>query len=359
MKIRHYVTLHDVEIFATGKHNGDVYTAADLDAMVEAFNELDFKPALKAGHTEAPGTPALGYVDNLRREGEKLVGDIVDVPDSVNAQIAKKSFSRVSAEIYWNFERAGKTFKRALKAVALLGAEVPGVAGLKPLSAAFAEIKAEVRNYDREPLNFNNETGDNDIMNAEEKAAYEAKVKREAEAAAEAKYKAEADAKIKAETEAREKQYAADRKADQDRIARMEAERRDEKITKLVDSCAIPAVRPMLRAFAELAMTGEAATKKYTVGEKKDITPEAVVGELIAYINDKTKGLFTLHSVHTERKDDETVDATDRAAVAAKVDELTKAHIAANKGMKYSEALSAVLAAKDNAELARAYKAAA
>jgi hypothetical protein len=35
-------TLHDidVEIFATGKWNGDNYTDKDLDAMVEAFTAL-------------------------------------------------------------------------------------------------------------------------------------------------------------------------------------------------------------------------------------------------------------------------------------------------------------------------------
>lgn len=126
-------TIRGVEIFASGVHNGDRYTERDLDAMVQAFRELDFKPALKIGHAEAPGTPAYGYIDNLRRVGSKLVADFVDVPREIYEQIKRRGFDRVSAEVWWNLRRAGKVFKRVLKAVALLGAEVPGVAGLKPL----------------------------------------------------------------------------------------------------------------------------------------------------------------------------------------------------------------------------------
>ena len=44
----------NVEIFATGAHHpGEKpFTTADLDAMVEAFHALDFKPAVKIGHTD-------------------------------------------------------------------------------------------------------------------------------------------------------------------------------------------------------------------------------------------------------------------------------------------------------------------
>src|SRR5258708_6034920 len=97
-----YEQLSGVELFATGEHNGDKYTEKDLDDMVEAFNALDFQPALKSGHTDAPGTPALGYISALRRVGEKLVADLIDVPSEVYKQIRGKKFNRLSAEIYWN-----------------------------------------------------------------------------------------------------------------------------------------------------------------------------------------------------------------------------------------------------------------
>jgi hypothetical protein len=137
-------TLENVEIFVSGKHNGDVYSESDLDAMVEAFGALDFKPPLKSGHSkDKPGMPALGWVSNLRREGRKLIADFVDLPSAVYEAIKSRSFDTISAEIFWGLERAGKKFHRALKAVALLGADIPAVAGLKPLHEMFDEA-AEV-----------------------------------------------------------------------------------------------------------------------------------------------------------------------------------------------------------------------
>src|SRR5258708_18635589 len=97
-----YEQLSGVELFATGEHNGDKYTEKDLDDMVEAFNALDFQPALKSGHTDAPGTPALGYVSALRRGGEELGAALLEGPSEGYKQIRGKKFNRLSAEIYWN-----------------------------------------------------------------------------------------------------------------------------------------------------------------------------------------------------------------------------------------------------------------
>lgn len=134
-------TIKGVEVFAAGVHNKDTYTEQDLDDMVTAFNALDFRPALKVGHTkDAPGAPSYGWVSNLRRIGKKLVADFTDMHDSVAKAIRDKRYGRVSAEVFFNLHRAGRVYRRALKAVALLGAEVPAVAGLVPLhKMEFAE----------------------------------------------------------------------------------------------------------------------------------------------------------------------------------------------------------------------------
>src|SRR3990172_12184025 len=142
--------LEGVEIFATGKHNGDDYNDEDLQDMVEAFGKLDYQPAVTLGHVTDPGAPAVGYVSALRREGKKLIADLVDLHDKVYEAIKNKLFNRVSAEIYWNLEHGGKKYRRALKALALLGADVPGVAGLKPLSELFAGNAGDVHMTDRE-----------------------------------------------------------------------------------------------------------------------------------------------------------------------------------------------------------------
>ena len=56
-----------------------------------------------------------------------------DLPDKLAAGIKDHRFDSVSPEIFFNLTRNGEKFRRALKAVALLGAEIPAVAGLKPL----------------------------------------------------------------------------------------------------------------------------------------------------------------------------------------------------------------------------------
>lgn len=126
--------LRGVEIFEAGEWNGDTYGVADLDEMVRAAQEVGFTPPIKAGHEDGQGQPALGWVENLRRVGSKLFADLVALPKAVYEAIKQRRYDRVSAEIFWNLERNGKTFPKALKALALLGAEVPAV-DLKPLSA--------------------------------------------------------------------------------------------------------------------------------------------------------------------------------------------------------------------------------
>ncbi len=134
-EVAEYVnTIKGVEIFKTGTHNGDVYTEKDLDDMVSAFGVLDYRPAIKIGHTkDSPGSPAYGWVQNIARDGDKLRADFTDMHDSVVEAIRNKAYDRCSSEIYFNLKRGGKDYRRALKAVALLGAEVPAVAGLTPL----------------------------------------------------------------------------------------------------------------------------------------------------------------------------------------------------------------------------------
>lgn len=137
-----------VEIFEVGEWNGDKYDESDLDAMVDAFKHQQFVPPLKAGHDETPGRPALGWVANLRRVGTKLIADFTHIPDAVFQVIKSRGFDRVSSEIYWDLKQGKKKFRRALKAVALLGADVPAVSSLAPLHSLFFNLEGTVKYYD-------------------------------------------------------------------------------------------------------------------------------------------------------------------------------------------------------------------
>jgi hypothetical protein len=134
-----------VEVFSSGKWNGDTYTDDDLDCMVETFNEYrsTCRPPLKLGHDEGQkilqkdGYPAAGWISNLYRVGNKLIADFVDIPSKVAELIKRKAYRNVSSEIYWNIDINGKKHRRMLSAVSLLGGDMPAVANLDDMLALY------------------------------------------------------------------------------------------------------------------------------------------------------------------------------------------------------------------------------
>lgn len=392
-----------VEIFSSGTHNGDTYTAADLDEMVAAFNALDYQPALTLGHVATePGAPAVGYVGKLRREGEKLVADLINVHDKVYAAIKEKLFNRVSAEVYWNLERGGKKYRRALKALALLGAHVPAVMGLKPLAELFSGNSGDVHQIESSATSLHESSthnpGDVSAANAassggstsqganemepeelkklqerlaaaELAKAEETKKRETAEAAlAEVKKTAagagsgitEAIKKLTADEkethiaqlmEAIKTAEAAAKKETEDRVAAekqlsqltasvktLEEAGRKERIEKLADTCRIPALRQFVRTFADLA-TRTPDLKVYSEkGEEKLALTE--VEAFIAYANGHATRIFTVVS---------TEDAARKGApdASAEVDRRTKVYQSQHKGVSYKDAMHAVLEADE------------
>ena len=134
-----------VEIFSAGIWNGDKYTEKDLDEMVNNFFETKdtIRPYLKLGHDkdqkllQADGLPAAGYIGNLYREGAKLIADFVDIPDKIWRLIENKAYRKVSSEIFVKLTAGEKVYDYLLGAVALLGADTPGVMNLNDILARF------------------------------------------------------------------------------------------------------------------------------------------------------------------------------------------------------------------------------
>lgn len=134
-----------VEIFSTGLWNGKQITDKDLDAIVESFSKIGgvMKPHLKLGHNEkqplleSAGLPAAGWVENVRKVGGKLVADFVDIPRQIFQLIKNKAYRKVSCEIYNDIDIEGQRYPKLLGAVALLGAETPGVMNLKDILSQY------------------------------------------------------------------------------------------------------------------------------------------------------------------------------------------------------------------------------
>lgn len=144
----HLKSISEVEIFSTGKHNGDEYSIEDLNEIAKSFTPLKktLQPYVKLGHNEEQlllakdGLPAAGWIENVYVRGNKLFADIVDVPSTIYELIKNKSYKRISSEIYWNLkDQGGKIYKRALKAIALLGGDTPAVGSLADVQALYTK----------------------------------------------------------------------------------------------------------------------------------------------------------------------------------------------------------------------------
>lgn len=156
-----------VEVFAAGEWNGDYYSTDDLDEMVKAYeeNKQTLKPALKLGHDEEQkllqrdGYPAAGWVENLRRVGDKLVADFKQVPSKIYDAIKKGAYKKVSSEIYWDIKLGEKSYKRFLSAVSLLGVDLPAVSSLSDILQlyrlesfkTYADKESIVKTYQHQP----------------------------------------------------------------------------------------------------------------------------------------------------------------------------------------------------------------
>lgn len=230
------------EILAIGKWNGREFTSEDLDAIVQAFADLKaiHKVPLKLGHEEegmqiGDGYPALGWVGELKRVGDKLVATLTDLPDIVFSAMQKKMYRTVSAELLGNVKYKNSSYMWVLDGLALLGADIPAVNTLNDLAAylsvrgamqaeqrvAFSAIKGERQEKRQMP------------MTEEEKAEFEAlkaSVRKQAEtnaalSAKNAELEAERGTRIKAEETAK---FTAEKKTISDDLEKLVV---DKKIT--------------------------------------------------------------------------------------------------------------------------------
>lgn len=234
-----FARIPDVEIMRVGKWNGVPITERDLDDMVASFGKVGFEPALKLDRggdrkTHQDGGPAFGYADSLKRIGKVLLASFKDVPPELIEAIKEKRYNRVSAEIFPDFERNGKTFRRVLKAVELMGATVPAVADLKPVSESLGfSIDFANNDYMTVTVDFSEE--DDDMGLREELKQARAEI---------ARLKM---AKGGEDTFADSAEY---RRMSR-RIHDLEEQNRSDAIAKVVAMCKLPAIRDAVTLFAD------------------------------------------------------------------------------------------------------------
>jgi hypothetical protein len=124
------------EIFSTGTHtdsNGHIadWSEKDLDEIVSLYNPAVHEAPIVIGHPEMD-SPAYGWIDALKREGDKLLAKPKQLVEEFKEWVRKGFYKKVSIALFPDL---------GLRHVGFLGGTPPAVKGLKP--AAFGDQKAK------------------------------------------------------------------------------------------------------------------------------------------------------------------------------------------------------------------------
>ncbi len=137
------VSISRIEIFKTGTWHDRLFKDEDMQNMANNFLALKgtLVPKLKITHRadqeSLAGLASYGDIVNIFAEKindvTRLFADIDHVPVEVADWIKDKRFSERSIELFFHFKHNDKDFKDVIFAVALLGHEIPAVAGMAPV----------------------------------------------------------------------------------------------------------------------------------------------------------------------------------------------------------------------------------
>lgn len=137
---------------------GLAFTEEDLDEIVSAYEgNLESRIPVKLGHGDQAlldGLPAAGWVTNLRRQGNKLVADIRDIPARIGDLIAQGAWRNRSVELRKGAKLDGKTYKYMLTGLALLGSTLPAVNNLADIESLYTALSIDPPEKDATTLIF-------------------------------------------------------------------------------------------------------------------------------------------------------------------------------------------------------------
>jgi len=297
--------IKNVEVFSAGEWNKDKYSIDDLHSMVTAFNNLKvgFRPFLKLGHdskqalAKSSGLPSVGWVENLYVKGSKLFADFDYVPEKIFKLIKSRAYRKVSCEIYWDMEVDGSKYPRVVGAVALLGAENPGVMNLDDILGCYVfdqNSKAGVFKYIESQDTFKSYTTNFETKAEDEMSQEEIDVVKN-----ELDEQKKSYAKVQADLEAKQKE--SDDKAKELELAQAEvkkyrlekeaaeAETKVAKVAKFVSELegkklSTPAMKDLLTEILS-------DKKEYTVKEKT-LSKEDILTEILTLSQEAAKVNF-------------------------------------------------------------------
>jgi hypothetical protein len=123
------------EIFKAGSYPQGDFNESDLDQVVANYKPADHEAPLVIGHPKKDD-PAFGWVDAVKREGNKLLARFKQVVPEFSEAVNQGRYKKVSVRLRksedgWNLMHVG-----------FLGAAIPEVKGLKPVQ--FSEDDSDI-----------------------------------------------------------------------------------------------------------------------------------------------------------------------------------------------------------------------
>lgn len=124
-----------IEVFETGIWTSKEgltreWTDTDLEEIASSYDPNKFLAPLTIGHPE-DNSPAYGWVKALKKEGNKLLMNAMDVDEEFNEAVKKGLYRKISMAVFPDM---------TLKHIGFLGGKAPALKGLKPVF--FGEKKA-------------------------------------------------------------------------------------------------------------------------------------------------------------------------------------------------------------------------
>lgn len=330
----------DVEIFRPGSWKGSVYSESDIDDLVSSYPSLDYKAPIKLGHDEVDGAESWGWVQSLRKVGDTAVATISDIPKELLSKIAAKRYNAVSAEIFVNLKRNDKLYRKALKAVAILGAQIPAVGGLRALSDSLPKFSADESDG---IVFFNSEVKHMDEVQKlkEENTELQGKVIKLQADLAKSNTPDTEIVKLKESVDAEIQKFKELNASKDKEIDALKFTLKQMKIDEKVASIASPAYKPFVEALYHAVDADKVI--KFAQADK---TAYELIDSLVEKLNADFGGLLTQHSHHVNHS--QTNDSPD-----VEIDKLTRKFMIDRGEKDYSVAMHAVLS--DNKDLARRY----
>lgn len=125
-----------LELFRAGDYgNKGSYSAADIDSMIANYNPATHEAPIVMGHPEHDA-PAFGWIDQLKRDGDTLLGMPRQVPADFEELVKTGRFKKRSISFYRTASGP------ALRHVGFLGAMPPEVKGLADAKFSSADFEA-------------------------------------------------------------------------------------------------------------------------------------------------------------------------------------------------------------------------